>query len=147
MENLIHAAKLSRPLAGVVAGTSTQNGTGVDTSGFDEVTFVAQIGTITSTGAPAMKLQQSDDDGSVDDYTDIAGSSQALADTDSGKCLAITVYRPTKKFVRPVILRPTANAVIDSVLCILGKPRALPTSQSSDVKASKVLAEPAEGTA
>lgn len=147
MNNLLHEVKVSRPLASVVAGTSTQNGTGVDTSNFDEITFILQLGAITSTGVPALKAQQSDDDGSTDTYDDIAASNQAVADTDSGKVVILTIYRPTKKFVRPVVTRGTANAVIDSVLAILGKPRLLPTTQSADVKLSKVLAEPAEGTA
>ena len=147
MDNLIHAVKISRPLAGVVAGTSTQNGTGVDTSDYDEVTFILALGTITSTGTPGLKAQQSDDDGSSDGYSDIEGSLQTVADTESGKIVALTIYRPGKKWVRPTVLRPTANAVIDGVIAVLGKPRKLPTAQSADVSASKLLAEPAEGTA
>lgn len=147
MENLIHAVKLSRPLASAVAAQTELDGTGVDTSGFDEVTFILALGAVSASGVPALKAQQSDDDGSVDGYSDIAGSAQAATDADSGKLIALTIYRPQKKFVRPVVTRAGGNAVVDGVIAVLGKPRALPTVQSVDVKASEVLASPDEGTA
>jgi hypothetical protein len=50
---------------------------------------------------------------------DLAGSLHtALADTDGNKCLVTDVFRPQKRYVRAVVTRGTANAVIDGVIAL-----------------------------
>ena len=82
------------------------------------------------------------------DMADLAGSQHtALADTDGNKCLVTDVYRPQKRYVRRVVKRGTANAVIDGVLALLHSPRVEPVTTDATVKTSMLLVSPDEGTA
>jgi hypothetical protein len=139
MDNLIKVAKVSRPSAAVVAAQTDVQGSGVDMAGFDEVTFLFMLGTLSSNASVTCKVQQSVDD--VDgDYSDITGSAQVVDDTNSNKIVAITVYRPLKEFVRPVVLRGgSANAIVDGIVAIQAQAKYAPSTQSSDVAASTAI--------
>ncbi|HWL09556.1 MAG TPA: hypothetical protein VNQ76_14195 [Planctomicrobium sp.] len=126
---------ITRVLNGVAAGTTPQNGTGLSMEGYQGVMFVAAFGALTATQVTSLKAQQSSDNGSADDYTDIQGSStQALADADGNKLLVLDILQPSKLYVRPVVGRGTANAVIDGVFAIRYKSRVIPTTLGSSVK-------------
>ena len=43
-------------------------------------------------------------------------TSPALADTDGNKMLVAEAYRPKCRYIRAVVVRGTANAVIDGVI-------------------------------
>lgn len=132
------------------AGTTDLTSSSVDMAadvGFDEVTFIAKFGALTATQVTQIKAQQSSDDGSADDFTDIAGSNTGpMADADSNKTLVLTL-RPQKRYVRCVVDRGTANAVLDSVIAIQSMARKLPVTQSTGVSAVEAHNYPAEGTA
>lgn len=136
-----------RVMNAVAAGTSAQNSSSVDMSDADAVKFTALFGTLTSTAVTSIKAQQSSDNGSADDFTDIEGSSVSIPDTDSNKAAILEIVRPTKQYVRLVISRGTANAVIDGVIAEKFHTRKSPTTQDATVSGSKSLAGPAEGTA
>lgn len=131
----------------VAAGTTASNGAAIDCSDCEGVMFVAQFGTLTATAVTGIKAQQSDDNAGSDDYTDLEGSAQAIADTGSNKCLVLDVYRPRKRYVRAVVTRGTANAVIDGVIAIKYGLRKLAPSLDTTVAAKKQVSSPAEGTA
>jgi hypothetical protein len=101
------------------AGTSTINGTAIDTNGYDGICFVVLYGTLTATQVTQMKAQQgAASNGS--DAADIANSHTGLMkDADSNTLQAIDIYKPTNRYVRPVVLRGTANAEVLSILAIL----------------------------
>jgi hypothetical protein len=142
--------KVTISLAPVAAGTTDQTGTGIfmgGPDGFDSVIFVYWLGTITSGAVTSAKAQQSSDDGSGDDYTDLAGSSQTIADTKSGKIFLLEIVRPEKAYVRPYIDRGTQNAVINGILAIQFHSRSRPAIQSTDIAGSVILVTPPEGTA
>lgn len=148
MLSLLKNGEFVRVMNAVAAGTTSQNSTGVDCSGVDAVTFVAAFGTITSGAVTSIKAQQSSDDGSSDDYTDIAGSSCTVADDQDNKVAVLEIVRPLKKYVRLVVVRGTQNAVIDGVIAITSHARKVPVSQGSTVVAtSKTLPGPEEGAA
>lgn len=148
MEDLNRETKVVRVMNAVAAGTTNQNGTGVDMQGFESVTFFALFGTLTATQVTSIKAQQSDDDGAADAYSDLAGSdSGGLADADSNKGIVLSVVRPRKRWVRPVVLRGTANAVIDGVVAVLARAHKDPTTHDSSVALSETVVSPAEGTA
>jgi hypothetical protein len=142
--------RIERVMNAVAAGTSNQTSSAVDmqsNGGFDEVTFVAMFGTLTASQVTKIKVQQSDDDGASDAYDDVAGSlSVALADADSNKMLATTV-RPRKRYVKCVVVRGTANAVIDGVLALLSRQDKAPVTQPSTIVGWKTQDYPDEGTA
>lgn len=148
---LLPEISVVRALNAVAAGTTVQNGTGFDMQsdgGYDGVLFILAVGTLTATQVTALKAQQSDDNGSADDYTDLAGTlTGPLADADSNKLLVLDIFRPSKRYVRPVVNRATGNAVIDGVIAIGYRNRTPPTAQGSNVAAAEAHVSPAEGTA
>lgn len=140
--------KVIRVLNGVVAGTSDQTSSAIDTAGYDGVKIVTALGAITAGAVTSVKLQQSSDDGSADDYSDILGSGQSFADTDDNKVAVHDVFRPQKRYLKVVVDRGTQNAVIDSIVATLYAARKLPTTDdSTTVVGRKVLVSTAEGTA
>ncbi len=148
MHNLIRNSILERVMNAVAAGTSDQNSSWVDTLGFDYVEFQAWFGTLTAGQVTTTKLQYSSD--GTNSLGDVAGSATAaLADGDSNKGVRSAIYKPLYRYVRMVIDRGTANAVIDGVFALKG-PMAFeaPVTQDSDIAvAIKSLNAPAIGTA
>lgn len=118
MPNLSKQVNIVRSINATAAGTSAINGTHVDMEGWDSVVFICLMGTLTATQVTSLKAQngsQSNDS----DQADITGAvTPNAADADSNKALVLEVYRPQKRYVRPVVNRGTANAVIDGVVAI-----------------------------
>lgn len=134
----------------LAAGTTDVNSGSVDMRGYQAVTFMLAVGAIAGSGSVAVKAQQSDDDGSTDDYTDIAGSSSgASADTDDNKIFFVDIYRPLKRYVRFVTTRGDGgNSTLLSLTALLSRAQAEAVTQGATVfSGSKTLNNPAEGTA
>lgn len=145
--NLLDEIKITRVLNAVAAGTTDQNSSEVDMQGWDGVLFVALFGTLTATQVTQIKAQQDTVTGMAG-AQDLAGTLVGpLADGDSNKALVLDVYRPQERFVRCVVDRGTANAVIDGVIAIQYKGRLQPTTQAASVAFAEKHASPAEGTA
>lgn len=139
---------ISRVMNAVAAGTTTQNGDPVDLEGADGVLFIALFGALTAGQVTALKAQQSEDDGVADDYSDLEGTLVGpLLDTAGNKLLVLDVFRPEKRYVRPVVVRGTANAVIDGVVAIKYSLRSIPGTHGASVAAAEAHVTPAEGTA
>lgn len=148
MQNLLKDIKVTRVLNAVAAGTSNQNGATLDMSGWDGVLFIAAVGTLTSTQVTGLKAQQGNAS-NMSDAADLAGSAVGpFADADGNKALALDIYRPLERYVRCVVTRGTANAVIDGVIAIQYRGRKSPVTQDTTyIAANKQLVSPAEGTA
>lgn len=139
---------ISRVLNAVAAGTSVQTSSAVDMQGFDGCLFILAVGALTEDQVTSLKAQQSSDDGVVDGYSDLAGTLVGpLDDADGNKLLVLDVFRPEKRYLKAVVNRSTANAVIDGVIAIKYSARSLPTSQGASVAAAEAHVTPAEGTA
>lgn len=145
--NLSRFGKVTRCINGAAAGTGTSNGSSVDMKGYKSVTFVALIGSITATGTVTLKAQQSSDDGSADAFADLEGTAVVYTDADGNKVAILELSSPRERYVRPVLVRATANAVIDGVLAIQTEADAEPVTHSTTVVASEFHHAPAEGTA
>lgn len=148
MENLLKDIKITRVLNAVAAGTSAQNTSIVDMSGWDGVTFIAALGTLTATQVTSLKAQQGNAS-NLADAADLAGTlTGPMADGDSNKCLVLDIYRPLDRYVRGVVGRGTANAVIDGVIAIQYRGRKSPVTQDTTTIAfNEQHVSPAEGTA
>ncbi len=148
MMNLLKDVKLTRVMNGVAAGTTVQNGSTLDMSGWDGVLFIAMLGTLTATQVTSLKAQQGNQS-NLSDAADLAGTLVGpLADGDSNKCLVLDVYRPTDRYVRCVVNRATANAVIDGVLAVQYRGKKAPVSQdTATIAFNEQHVSPAEGTA
>ena len=130
----------------VAAGTTDVETTVVDRQGFAGVSFEALFGTLTDTAVTGIKVQQGDAS-DLSDASDLAGSAQAIAASDDNKVLLTDVYKPTKRYVRLVVTRATANAVIDGVMAHLYEPMNKPVTHDASIAGSELLVNPAEGTA
>jgi hypothetical protein len=132
--------------AGAAAGVTNVNGNHVDMQGFDGVLFIAVLGALTATQVTSLKAQSgklSNDS----DQADLAGTNTGpAADTDSNKTLVLDVYRPQDRYVRPVLVRGTANAVLQALLAIPYSAMSKPVVKDASVSALKVTASPAYGT-
>lgn len=146
--SLKQEAVMSRPLNAQAAGQGTDNGASVDMESFEGVMFIVPIGTITGAGDVELKAQQSSDDGSGDAFADLIGTSvKVIGSANSNKLAILDVYRPREQFVRPVVVRSVANAVLDGVIAIRYGARKSPTTQSADVGSAENHVSPVEGTA
>ncbi len=147
MLGLLKNTKIVRHNNGAAAGTTTITpSAGVDMQGFNSAMFLVLLGALTDTTVPSIKIQQSDDDGVADGYSDLAGTAYAVTDADDNKVIAVEILRPTKRYLKLILARATANAVLDGILCILGNPIGpLPITQTT--LGNEVHVTPAEGTA
>lgn len=140
--------KVVRVLNATAAGTTDVNCTGVDTEGFDSVEFVGLFGALTATQVTALHAQYSDDNGSSDGWSDVAGTSTGpMGDDDDNDCLRLEISKPAKRYVRCVVDRATENAVVDGVIAILRGPSKADITEDATVIAATSLTAPAEGTA
>lgn len=147
MRNLLSEIEVQSVMNAVAAGTSDQNSSVVDMQNFDGVLFIAKFGTLTATQVTQIKAQQGQQS-DLSDAADLVGTLVGpMADADSNKMLLLDIYRPRERYVRCVVDRGTANAVIDSVVAVKYKGRKLPIAQGSTVAASEIHNSPDEGTA
>jgi hypothetical protein len=118
--------------AGAAAGVTEVDGAHVDMEGWDGVMFVFLFGTLTAGQVTTPKVQGGALVGDSD-QADIAGATAAaLADGDSGKAVIIDVYRPQKRYVRPVVTRGTQNAVIQAIVAIQYQGRRVPPGSTAE---------------
>lgn len=128
------------------AGTSDLTSEYVDTQGFDGARFIVGFGTITSSAVTSTKVQQCDASGGT--YADLEGTAQTVADDDDNQIVITDIFRPRERYLKHVIDRGTANAVVDFLICELYGPMKEPVaSDTTTVVGTEVHVSPAEGTA
>lgn len=146
MLGLLKNTKIVRHNNGAAAGTTTITpSAGIDMQGYNSCLFLVLLGALTDTTVPAIKIQQSSDDGSTDAYSDLEGTAYAVADSDDNGVIAVEIIRPTKRYLKLILARATANAVLDGILAVVGNPSSLPITQTT--LGNEVHVSPAEGTA
>lgn len=119
MPNLARIVTAVRSVNATAAGVTAINGTHVDMQGFDGVLFIMGVGTLSAGQVTALKAQGGAAVNDSDQADLVGAVSPNLADTDGNKMVFLDVYCPQQRYVRPVVLRATANAVIDFVIAIL----------------------------
>lgn len=133
-------------IAAGAAGTAAINATALDTAGFDGGAAIVEFGPIVTGAVTSIKLQQSGDSGgSPDDFTDITGTSQTVADDADNTRFVIDFKRVTKRYVRVVVSRATQNATCAAIYVQYGA-RTRPVTQGTGTNVETFYA-PAEGTA
>jgi len=118
--NLSNGVKVSRVSAGAGAATTDVNSSILDMSGYEGVVFIASLGDVTTTCALALKCEQ-DDLNAAGGMSELTGSASYTADADEAaddKIIKLDVFRPLKRYVRAVLERGTANAVVDGIIAI-----------------------------
>jgi hypothetical protein len=144
--SLLKSCKVTRVMNDYTAGATSETGSSVDMNGFDGVMFLAAVGALSSTQVTELKAQSAPDNST---FNDIAGSHTGpLADANSNATLLLDIYRPQQRYVRPVFVRGTANAVIDGIWAIQYSGLRQPTTNDpTTVIATNYLKSPALGTA
>lgn len=126
-------------LANAAAAAQTDvNGSSVNMIDGQSVKFDALIGAVTGGGTVTLKAQQSSDNGSLDAWADITGATVQTDSTGANKVLTLEVVKPTKQYVRPVVVRATQNSVIDGILAHVSGGRKLPPQTGTNQAAQKV---------
>lgn len=143
MFSLVKEAKFTRVSNAVAAGTTDVEATSVDMAGFDAVAFVVEFGTITSTAVTSVKVQGSADNST---FVDLESTSITVADDDDNQIFVADVVRPPYRYLRCVVDRGTANAVIDGITAIQYQARFMPVTQPSTTTGELNVA-PIAGTA
>jgi hypothetical protein len=134
------------PAAGVAAQTAIE-GTALDTAGFESGCCIVYMGPITAGAVTSIKLQQSDDsDGDPDDWTDLTGTSQTVADDADNTMFVIDFKRLQKRYVRVYVTRGTQNATVGAAVYVQEDARSRPVTQPAGVTVEKFYGV-AEGTA
>jgi hypothetical protein len=117
----------------------------VDTANCEGVLFIVSFGTITASAVTSIKLTQCDTSGGS--YADLAGTAQTVADTHDNKTFYLDVVRPREQFLKLVVDRGTANAVVGPIIAIKYGCGNQPTTQGTNVQGGETFLWPAEGTA
>lgn len=129
------------------ATDETTDCTIVDMQGFDEVTFILALGTVTNTAVVTFQIGQFTASTSASMVVSAATSGAITSDGTtialSNKCLAITVRNPVYRYLEAQVVKATANVVIDSVIAIKSKGSKLPITQGSTVHGVYEFASPA----
>jgi hypothetical protein len=130
------------------AGSSAATSDALDTLGFQSVLLRVGFGEITAGAVTSIKAQQSaDSSGSPDGFSDLAGTSQAVADDDDYQVFEIEIHRPAKRYLKVVTSRATQNAVVDYIDAILYNPVHAPATAHATTGGTETFNSPAEGTA
>lgn len=143
MTQLSGIVKITKLADHTVAGTSLVTSAALDMLGYDGVLFISSLGTAAADNIA--KVQQSDDDGAVDAYSDLLGSAVAAGTSDED--LWVDIYRPTKRYLKFLVTRGTSST-LESIWAIQYGGRTFPVSNVvSGTIIGEASASPAEGTA
>lgn len=145
---LLYPIPAISPTAGV-AGQTTLTGAACDTEAVacDGVLVVVHMGGITTAGVQSLKVQQSDDDGNEDDYSDLEGSEQTIADNADGKVFMVDVKRPAKRYLKVIVERATQDSACSAMYYLYGLRNLPATHASANVGGYEKYVAPDEGTA
>jgi hypothetical protein len=125
------------------AATSAVTSDAIDMTGYRGCLVITSFGTAAADNT--MKLQQSSDDGSADDYSDLEGTSVASGTSDEDVWLDI--YNPGKRYIKAVVARGTSST-LESMWALLYDPYTLPVDNTtSGTITGEGHVNPAEGTA
>ena len=128
------------------AGTSDINGVTLDMSGYEGVLMMVTFGAITSSAVTSIKAQQGAAS-NLSDAADLLGTAQSVADNDDENTYYIDVFKPRERYVRLVVDRGTANAVVASATYIQYGGRTEAVASHGSAVAGESHVSPAEGTA
>ena len=124
--------------------TSIFDATGVDCSGYERATFFVAWGAIVAGGIKILSVYQSDDDGVVDDYSQLANTDVVVADDDDDTITMIEVYRPRKRWLRGSVVRSVQDSTVELMWCILSDPSVSAAALSATVSGYGEHASPVE---
>lgn len=142
--NLSTNCKFTRVNNAAAAGTTDVESASVDMQNFNAVCFVVSLGAITASAVTDVHLEGSTDDST---FNDLAGTAQTVADDDDNQIWILDLRYPTLRYIRCVVDRGTANAVVDGIVAIQYQADFVPvTHDSTTVGGSEINVGVAAGT-
>lgn len=135
---------ITRVLNSVSAGTSDQDSTVLDMSGYDGVCFVVALGDVTASSVVELQVfgntaSSTSSPAPVELTNDSAGPNTAGASDNDNKLYVVDVIRPAYRYVFGRLKRGSQNAVIDGMIAIQYRARSKPITQGSTVFAGALL--------
>ena len=140
-----HRISIAVAASARAAGQTAINGAALDMQGYEGAVAIIEMGTIAATAVTSIKWQQSDTTTSAD-FSDLEGTGIAIAADDDDKIFVSELYKPTKRYVRAVVERGTADAALRAATYVQYKARTAPVVQGTGVT-TELSVGPAEGTA
>lgn len=129
------ASEHLRPYRGLQpkAYTSSTNGTGVDTRGFEEALVILHAGTWTD-GTHTVKVQESTDNSTFSDVSGAAFTAVSSAATDDDVWVGRLNLRNRDRYIRLVntVASATTGAVLGAEVILCGA-RTVPVTQANTV--------------
>src|SRR5271154_4661116 len=133
--------KIVHCLGAYTAGTTSETGAEINMQGYDGVVFIADIGALTATQQTALEAQGSNTSGDEAAFNTPAVT-PFMADADSNKVLVLDIFRPVTQFIKPTVIRGTADAVINCVIAILYNVDHAPITPDATVSQSAAFVSP-----
>lgn len=134
MPNLSQRTKIVSILGPDAAGSSSVNSDVIDTLGFDACLIVVQFGAIVSGAVTSIKLVHSDsvtNNTTLSSGTDVATSSQTVADDDDDQIFGWEVTDPTKRYLQVAVTKATQNSTVSIVLILFNSKSSQPTTHGA----------------
>lgn len=140
--NLTQRTKVSRALAGAVAGTSTSTGDIIDMQGYEGAVFNACTGLIVTGGTCVYQVWQSTSTGS----TGTALSGATVTATTAGSTVhqinTIEIAKPLQRYVHLAAITATANVTLGGASVTQYGAKKMPPGTGSNATAPAVVASP-----
>lgn len=114
----------------------TNNGPGVDTTGYDFAELELNVGTITATGTLDAKVQTSSDDAATDAYADLASAvfaQKTPASDETVYVMVIDLRKLTERWLRCVAVTAVAAVNVGAVWRLYKGDNHRPISQTNAV--------------
>ncbi len=148
LSDQVYPVSAITPTAGLAAATLvTSSAIDTEATACDGVMFAVHFGTIVSGAVTSLKIQQSSDDAATDDYTDVLGTNQTVADTNSNKTFIVDIRRPGKRYLKILVSRGTQNATVSALAYLYNLRQRPVTVASAQVGGTEKFVSPIEGTA
>lgn len=119
--------KLTAHVAAKSYAAGAVNGTSVDLTGFQNVSFFINAGDVGAAGTLDAKVQYSDDDANWTDETANTGNDTAIAQITAAGEARLHVPNPTHRYYR-VVSTVGTNAVVFGITTALGGARHRPVT-------------------
>jgi hypothetical protein len=137
----IKSVQAVRPVS---LNNASATGIGVDTFGFNYITFYLYVGA-TAGAISVFKIQQSSDDAVADAYVDLTGATLETLPgaADDGKVYAIHVNlrnRNVERYLKPVLTENNTGTGVYGILAVLGDPSIGPNSAADRGVAAEAFA-------
>lgn len=133
--SILKDCQITRVKNAVSAGTSAQNTSVLDMTGFDSVLFVCFLGDVTINSVLTLTVYSNTANSTSGGTSEKAGTTLTDADGTSydNGCLAVEVHKPARRYVFATLTRTAANAAIDGIFAIQFNARSLPQTQGATI--------------